>query len=361
MNDLFEDQLRADLHAAAGQPAYESIDPADVIGEGTRFVRRRRRLQAVTAVATVAILAVGGVIATDRGHTTTPPPAGPRSTASPSRALLTLSDDGTERFILDRDASSDEVRVIDAAGTDRPVLARLRVPDDGKPLAYTALTVHDSLVGLLPGGSHLLQVSTDGVGEQTGYRSDLQPLGGDLVAFAVHFEQPGRLDSLSRILWADATGSVWDTNTPLPSARFAPPGSPFLPQLVWADVDSRTWGTSDTLGSSLSESPLEDHSYAVSDDVNSQAPDTGRRTYTVTGLLPFAGVSDLQASWATGVTVSSPLQVEELTSGDRTNLTVFHAEVMTDGEAPEALLRSVTFTGRDGQRQSHSYSAGNKG
>jgi DNA-directed RNA polymerase specialized sigma24 family protein len=48
-------------------------------------------------------------------------------------------------------------------------------------------------------------------------------------------------------------------------------------------------------------------------------------------------------------------------SGDRTNLTAFHAEVMTDGEAPGPLLRSVTFTGRDGQRQSHSYSAGNKG
>ena len=67
MNHHFEDQLRADLHAAAGQPAYESIDPAEVIGEGTRFVRRRRRLQAVTAVATVAVLAVGGVIATDTG------------------------------------------------------------------------------------------------------------------------------------------------------------------------------------------------------------------------------------------------------------------------------------------------------
>ena len=42
------------------------------------------------------------------------------------------------------------------------------------------------------------------------------------------------------------------------------------------------------------------------------------------------------------------------------NLTAFHAVVTTDGELPEPLLRSITFTGPDGKQHGHSYSAGNR-
>ena len=361
MNNTFEDQLRADLHAAAGQPAYGSIDPTQVIGEGRRVVRRRHRLQALGAAAAVAVLGVGGFLATDTGRATTAPPAHHGSTASVSRALLTVDGAGEARFLAERDADSEEVRVIDAAGPERAVLARLRVPSDAKPLAYSALTVRDSLVGLLPAGATLLQVSTDGVGEQTGYRSDLQALGDDLVVFAVHFEQPGRLDSLSRVLWADATGMVWDTNRPLLSARFASPGDAAVPQLVWVDVANDIWGTSDPVGGALTERPLE--TWSLSSMGSFEPPDSkhpGRGTFVITGLLPYAEVSKLTATWAPGVTVVSPLQGQQLTSGDRTNLTAFHAVVTTEAELPEPLLRSVTFTGADGKAHSHSYQAGNR-
>lgn len=362
MNDLFEDQLRADLHAAAGQPAYDSIDPTDVIGEGRRVVRRRHRLQALGAAAAVAVLGVGGYLATDTGRTTTAPPANHSSTAPASRALLTVDGAGEARFVVEHPADSDEVRVLDASDPSRPVLARMRVPSGAKPLDYAAVSARDSLTGVLPAGSTLLQVSTDAVGEQTGYRSDLQALGDDHVAFAVHFDQPGRLDSLSRILWADATGMVWDTNTPLPSALFAPPGTPTVPQLVWVDSAHDIWGTSDRLGGALSEKPLEAWSQSSMGSFEpAGSKNAGRGTFVITGLLPYADVSKLTATWAPGVTVVSPLQGQQLTSGDAVNLTAFHAVVTTQGELPEPLLRSVTFTGADGKSHSHGYRPGGRG
>lgn len=134
MNDLFEDQLRADLHTAAGRPAYDPIDPTQVIGEGRRVVRRRHRIQAIGAAAAVAVIGVGGFLATDTGRTTTAPPAHHSTTAPMNRALLTLDDAGEARFLAERPAGSDEVRIVDAAGTDRPSWHGCASPTAGAPL-----------------------------------------------------------------------------------------------------------------------------------------------------------------------------------------------------------------------------------
>ena len=362
MNDLFEDELRADLHTAAGRPAYDFIDPTAVIGEGRRVVRRRHRLQALGAAAAVAVIGVGGFLATDTGRTTTAPPAHRSSTVPVDRALLQTGNGELGRFLVQRAPHSDEVTVADTSDANRTVVARLRVPDDAKPLSYTVLSARDTLVGLLPHGSHLLQVTTDAVGANTGYHSDVQFLGQDLSVFAARFDEPGRLGSLSRILWTDATDLVWDGERPLPTARFDAPGDTTVPQLVWLDVANGVWGTSDPVGGSLTERPLQD--WTQSSLGSFAPPDSehpGRGTFIITGLLPFADVSKLSAAWAPGVTVVSPLQGQQLTSGDRTNLTAFHAVVATKGELPEPLLRSVTFTGSDGKRHSHSYPASNKG
>ena len=109
MTNTFEDQLREDLHAATSHTAYRSIDLAQVIGEGSRLVRHRRRQRGLGTVAAVAVLAVGGFLVTDHGRATTAPPAGPIKTASAaplSRAVLDLSDDGTARLIAERDAGT---------------------------------------------------------------------------------------------------------------------------------------------------------------------------------------------------------------------------------------------------------------
>jgi hypothetical protein len=362
MTSTFEDQLREDLHAAAGHTAYPSIDPTEVIGDGRRFVRRRRRQQAVTAVAAVAVLAVGGLIATDQGRTTTAPPAGPSSitSAAPvSRALLNLSDDGLGRFIAEWTPGTDGVVIVDAADDSRPTVARLLLPAAGHQVTAAVLPERGSVIALLPADSHVLSLDTTAASKNGGYQSDTKNLGEDLVLYGARFDDPARAQGTARIMWVDGTDMVWDGDVPLPTARFDAPGGAVVPQLVWVDAAHDIWGTSDPVGGSLTERPLETWSL---DSMGSFAPPDsqhpGRGTFIITGLLPYADVSDLTATWARGVTVVSPLQGRQLTSGDRTNLTAFHAAVTTEGELPEPLLRSVTFTGPDGKKHSHSFVKG---
>lgn len=359
MNDLFEDQLRADLHSAAGRPAYDSIDPTEVIGEGRRVVRRRHRTQALGAAAAVAVIGVGGFLATDAGRTTTAPPARHSTTAPMNRALLTLSDDGLGRFIAEWTPGTDGVFIVDAADDTRPVVARLLLPAPGHRITAAALPERGSVVALLPGASHVLSIDTDAPSKDGGYRSDTQTLGEDLVLYGARFDDPARAQGVPRILWADGTDLVWDGDAPLPSARFNAPGDAAVPQVVWLDAAHDIWGTSDPVGGGLTEKPLE--TWSLSSMGSFPPPDSkhpGRGTFLITGLLPYADVSKLTATWAPGVAVVSPLQGQQLTSGDRTNLTAFHAVVTTQGELPEPLLRSITFTGPDGKQHGHSYSAG---
>ena len=364
MTHTFEDQLREDLHTAAGQPAYDSIDPTEVIGEGTCFVRRRRRQQAVTAVAAVAVLAVGGLIATDQGRTTTAPPAGPSRTASAapvSRALLTLGDDGLGRFIAEWTPGTNGVVIIDAADDSRPTVARLLLPAGGRQITAAVLPERGWIVALLPADSHVLSIHTTAASKDGGYQSDTRNLGENLVLYGARFDDPARAQGTPHILWTDGTDMVWDGDAPLPTARFDAPGDVVVPQLVWVDGANGIWGTSDPVGGSLTERPLETWSQ---DSMGSFAPPDsehpGRGTFIITGLLPYAEASKLTATWATGVTVVSPLQGQQLTSGDRTNLTAFHAVVNTESELPEPLLRSVTFTGPDGKEHTHSYTGGGR-
>ncbi|HEY7717533.1 MAG TPA: hypothetical protein VH915_02160, partial [Pedococcus sp.] len=104
MNETFEDQLRTDLHAATRHTAYPSIEPADVIAEGRRVVRRRHRLQALGAAAAVAAIAVGGVIATDAGRATTAPPAGPSTTVDATAvrsAVFNVTQPTNRQFLVE--------------------------------------------------------------------------------------------------------------------------------------------------------------------------------------------------------------------------------------------------------------------
>ena len=357
MTSPFEDQLRADLHAATSRTAYESVDPAQIIGEGSRLVRRRRLQRAVGSAAAVAVLSVGGFLATDHGRTTTAPPAGPTTTTTvPDRALLSLSGDGTHRFLAERGPGSDEVRVVDTAGANHTVVARLTVPRGGQQITSTSVSGTGVVVGLLPHGAHLLGADTDAPSDNGGYGSDIQPLGAELAFFAVSWDDASRTDGAPRFLWADHKDRVWDMQTPLASARFDVPDSS---RLVWVDADQQTWGVSDALAGTLSEKPLEPYSLSSMGSFTSEGQGRKQGTFGVTGLLPFVGATNVRATWVAGVTVSSPLQVSTL--GDRTQgRTVFDAVVRTDGELPEPLLRSVTFTGPDGKEHTHTYTGGGR-
>ncbi len=371
MNDVFEDQLRADLHTAAGRAAYDSIDPTEVIGEGRRVVRRRHRLQALGAAAAVAAIGVGGFLATDTDRTTTAPPAAPSTSAPPlNRAVLNLTDDGSARFLAELDRDRTTVRVLDASGSSRPVVATLRAPGPGERFDVTTAAVPGTgtVVGLLPTGGHLLKADTDAPSREGGYRSDAQRLGPDLTIFAVRFDDAARVTGEPRILWS-LSGEVWDGSRSLPTALFDPPDGSSVPQLVWVDDANQTWGTSDPVGGTLSEKPLEPWTVnSMGSFEPAGSANAGRGTFVITGLLPDVDASKLSATWAPGVTVHTPLRAERLAtapgqpaSATATNLTAFHAVITTDGELPEPLLRSITFTGPDGKQHGHSYPAGSKG
>jgi hypothetical protein len=371
VNETFEDQLRADLHAATRHTAYPSIDPADVIGEGRRVVRRRHRLQALGAAAAVAAIAVGGVLATDTGRTTTAPPAAPSTSAPPlNRAVLNLTDDGSARFLAELDRDRTTVRVIDASGSSRPVVATLRAPGTGERFDVTTAAAPGTgtIVGLLPTGGHLLRAETDAPSREGGYRSDAQSLGPDLTVFGVRFDDASRASGTPRILWAIGQGGVWDGSRSLPSALFDPPDGSSVPQLVWVDDANRAWGTSDPVGGGLSEKPLEPWSVnSMGSFEPAGSANAGRGTFVVTGLLPDADVSKLTGTWAPGVTVHTPIRAQRLATAPgrpvptTASLTAFHAVVTTQGELPEPLLQSVSFTGADGKARSHTYGTGTKG
>ena len=140
----------------------------------------------------------------------------------------------------------------------------------------------------------MLSLDTTAASKDGGYQSDTRNLSEDLVLYGARFDDPARAQGTPRILWTDGHDVVWDMDRAMPSTRFAPPGSPTLPVLVWVDAINDSWGTSDPVGGSLSEKPLESWAYNSSGFVEpAGSTNAGRGTFDITGLLPFAGVSDV--------------------------------------------------------------------
>ncbi|GAB3068920.1 hypothetical protein [Pedococcus soli] len=86
MTSTFEDRVREDLHAAAGEVAFDHLDPASVIGLGRRAARRRglSRAAAATAVS-LAALAVGVALG-DTAPRRAVAPVGTATSSTPSTA-----------------------------------------------------------------------------------------------------------------------------------------------------------------------------------------------------------------------------------------------------------------------------------
>jgi hypothetical protein len=357
VNDLFEDQLRSDLHAAAGHTAYPSIDPATVIGEGRRVVRRRHRLQALGAAAAVAAIAVGGVLATDVGRTTTAPPAGGTATQPPvtSRALVTLAEDGGGRLLAELGPADREVRVLDVSGDTRPVVATLRVPQGDSPMVSAVVEGGRMLVGLMPRGGHLLQAGAEGRPTEGGWRHDERLLGRDLVVFGVRFDVPLPMDATPRIVWTDQRQVVWDGTRPMPSTAFESSGDLVGDPLVWLDPRRSTWGFSDSsVRGTLTERRLEPFALATLPSVAGEGQAEAVGHTHVAGLLPGTDLSNLEPLWARGVTPVSPLRARTLTT-DGDGLTAFHALVRVESGIPGPLVQRLTWTDPDGQSRQQTF------
>jgi hypothetical protein len=364
VNDLFEDQLRADLHTAAGQPAYDSIDPTQVIGEGRRVVRRRHRLQALGAAAAVAVLGVGGFLATDTGRTTTAPPAQHHTTA-PTEATVVFSDLSTNfadtpvagpasvRVELDQATGTVTYTFNDTKGTTTSSSASVN-PDGGSITWGTGDQYPNLVVGVAPApATHLTDIGVRG--GTGGSMSDVKPLPGTRYqAFVRLYSAKTSVSQLRGFVWVDSSDAVRTSDPAVKaySASFVglgrgPSRLTAVPDWDWLGVfDDDGAGSvwiSEAAGTFGNEVPR----------VELGRLDGKNEQVTVAGLLP-AGVSGVTPRFAAG-TPSRPLQMAVLRDADGAagRYTGFFGQslVQKPKGTPSPWLTHLAWTDASGHRQ----------
>lgn len=362
MNTTFEDQLREDLRAAAGQPAYGSIDPAEVIGEGRRAVRRRHRLQAFGAAAAVAVLGVGGLLVTDTGRTTTAPPA--HHLTAPTQSSVVFNDlstnlNGVEvagptslRVQLDRATGAVTYTFIDGKGTSTSGGAKVALVGGGITWG-TGDAYPNLVVGLAPApATHLTDVGVRG--GTGGSTSDVKQLPGTRYqAFVRLYSATASVSQLRGFVWVDSSGTV-QTSDPAVKAYSAgfvglgrgPSRLAAVPDWDWLGVfdddgASSVW-ISEAAGTFGNEVPR----------VEMGRLDGTATQVTVAGLLP-AGASLVTPSYAPGAG-SHPLLTESLrdAEGSPGPYTGFFAQFRDEEpmRAPTPWLTGIAWTDAGGQR-----------
>ena len=364
MNDLFEDQLRADLHSAAGRPAYDSIDPTEVIGEGRRVVRRRHRTQALGAAAAVAVIGVGGFLATDTGRTTTAPPAH-HSTTEPTQASVVFNDlstnfNGVEvagpawvRVDLDQATGAVTYTFNDGKGTSTSGGASV-APGGGSITWGTGDQFPNLVVGVAPSpATHLTDIGVRG--GTGGSTSDVKQLPGTRYqAFVRLYSATKSVSQLRGFIWVDSAGVV-RTSDPAVKAYSAgftglgrgPSRLTVVPDWDWLGVldddgTSSVWITeaSGTFGNQVPRVEM-----GRLDGKNSQV--------TVAGLLP-AGATGVTPHYAAGM-ASHPLQTTVLRDADGAagHYTGFFAQFVDKAPkgTPSPWLTHISWTDPGGQRQ----------
>ena len=362
MNDLFEDQLRADLHTAAGRAAYDSIDLTEVIGEGRRVVRRRHRLQAFGAAA-VAVLGVGGFLATDTGRTTTAPPA-QHHTAAPTEASVVFNDlttnfNGVEmtgpswvRVQLDQATGAVTYTFNDGKGTSTSGGASV-APGGGSITWGTGDQYPNLVVGVAPApATHLTDIGVRG--GTGGSTSDAKQLPGTRYqAFVRMYSAKTSVPQLRGFVWADSAGAIRTSDASVKAYSTGFIGLGRGPSTLVA-VPNWDWlGVFDDDGASsvwISE---------ASGTFGNQVPrvemgrlDGKNSRVTVAGLLP-AGVTGVTPRYAAGM-ASHPLQTAVLRDADGAagHYTGFFAQFVdkTPKGTPSPWLTHISWTDAGGQQ-----------
>jgi hypothetical protein len=363
VNDTFEDQLRADLHAAAGHPAYGSIDPAEVIGEGRRVVRRRHRLQAVGAAAAVAVLGVGGFLVTDTGRTTTTPPAH-HSPTVPTGSSVVFHDlstnlnglevPGPAWVRVDLDQTTGAVTYTFNDGKDTSASGHASVAPGGGSITWSTGDGYPNLVvGVAPAPAiHLTDIG--GRGGTGGSTSDVKLLPGTpYQAFVRLYSATESVSQLQGFVWVDSSGAVRTSDRAVKaySAGFAglgraPSRLATVPDWDWLGVfdddgASSVW-ISEAAGTFGNEVPR----------VEMGRLDGTATQVTVAGLLP-AGASLVTPSYALGAgshpLLTAPLKDAEGSPGPYTG---FFAQFRDEEpkRAPTPWLTGIAWTDAGGQR-----------
>jgi hypothetical protein len=353
MTSTFEDQLREDLHAAAGHTVYDSIDPTEVIGEGRRVVRRRHRLQALGTAAAVAVIAVGGFLATDAGRTTTSPPAGPSTTTSPAATRSAVFNPGipaNRQFVVEvaPEGSADanvSYYEVDLTSRQRILLGRSSTRGVGDGVTWGRGDAN-IILGLYPkdaiGAVPLFSPpATAGfdmaveVMEGTGYQ-----------AFMLGSDDPSTLEAFQGLVWSMPGDGIHGPDGLLPTADFLDEKSVSTAK-VWVAPSHGTVGL-DLPGPVASAPIAEPGTYTV--HTMSSTVD-GKAQLHVYGLLQ-QGSTDLHLTFSDGTEVTEPAATEPLGT---TGYDAFYAQAT----GPEgARLLTVGWVDPSGTKQSRDVGKG---
>jgi hypothetical protein len=340
MSTSFETRVREDLRTAADHAAYPAIDPAAVIGEGTRVVRRRHRLQGLGAAAAVAAIAVGGVLATHAGRSTTAPPAGPSTSqgARVAEAVLNVTHPRNQQFTVSV-APDGRVayHVVDLSSGRRTALAEGRVPASGFTWGSWG-AAPGVVLAVLPEQAIFGDPVVQPLNEQP-FQVSFAPLRGTpYKAVAVVFERASDAKGFRGMVWQTPDGAMHGPRGAVAAARFPSASSPGSPSSVWADPSVGAYGLN-AMGP-ISQQPLPSGGLAVHTTI---ATDGEHEVTTVFGVAP-EGSTGLRATFRDGY--AAELRAKGLTG---TDLVAFHAEVRRSPGAGPLL----TVTWKDSSGVSH--------
>lgn len=337
-SDTFEEQLREQLHTTTPGP-YAGLDPAAVIGAGTRVRRRRRIGTALVAAAVVAVVAVGGSVLTGGRPTAAPVPAGPSVGSGPGTAHLTIAQNGkpargyTVTLSPDPDQPGRLRETWRQDGVDGSVGSGV---DQADPRATWGFGGDSPFVlGLVPDEAARSTISVGTDRDYGGYAVALEPVKGTgWSAFVLAFDQPlVGTDPITSLLWFDRTGRPVDKDGRVGDS--ASVGG----RTAWLTADGTELGVLGT-GSTPAVGPLPVL-------VSSTSAGTSTQQWDLTLLLPATAL-DGTARFADGRSV--PVTTAPLGTAHRVG-----AVTVTAGKnAPPAV---ASYTWKDAGGASHEVAA----
>jgi hypothetical protein len=361
VSTAFETKLREDLHAAADHAAPGSFDPATIIGEGTRVVRRRRLrrgLGAVAAVTVLALLATGSALWHGGRDDSAPVPPAQRTVLG-AVVSATLSKDGAnlngtdvpgpDRLAVELDTGTGELRFSAVSGDGaRTVLGGSSV--SGVPQGATWGTgtgVENVWVGVVPkGATNLMPVGEIPAAGGGGATQDQAPLAGtDFDAFAIWFEKPADLEGLTTLLWQDSAGRVQAADSsPVGSVAFTDHSGSRV--TVFVSEEGNTLGVIDATGSA--RVALHGEGQGTVPDLQAGSGSGPTFVGTVVALLP-KGSTRPAADFATGL--GNPrLQAQDVPGTGYTAVFTSFAYDRLSSSSP--WMTSIRWTGADGAAKS---------
>ena len=299
MTISFEDQLREDLHSAAGNASFEAfpgLEPSSVIRLGRRAVQRRRLRYAagLAALATVAVVAGLALGDGDPSRAVTPP-AGTTSRPSVSTTVVPTLNPG--RF-------------------GAPVELRPGGKDGDDPSARTVFSVH----GVATGGRRMVALfdQTEGFGR---------------AVSALSLDDPG---ATADIVFVNGPMAVLVTSEPLSTLRLGADG-PSLQQVASAPVAGTSqWLTVGSLPTSWL-TPWVDLYWTTDSGATGHTGAPTAAIAAVPGKAGPAGWAGFPVRFTSRPSVGDPLV--EVERSDDPSVPMLHAGVLSPAGKDQVFFR----------------------